>query len=52
MVKRNNIWKDKGIPLALTIKLLKCLIWPVIMYGCEAWTLRKQESEKLKAAEM
>ena len=32
--------------------LLKCLVWPVIMYGCEAWTLRKDEENRLNAAEM
>ena len=52
MVQLNNIWKDRGIPLVLKIKLLKCLIWPVVIYGCEAWTLRKQETDKLRAAEM
>ena len=54
MVQLNNIWKDRGIPLFLKLKILKllCLIWPVVLYGCEAWTLRKEESDKLKAAEM
>ena len=45
LVQLNNILKNKGIPLALKIKLLTCLIWPVVMYGCEAWALRKHESE-------
>ena len=46
MVQLNNIWKDRGIPLFLELKILKCLIWPVVLYGCEAWTLRKEESDK------
>ena len=52
MVQLNNIWKDRGIPVKLKLKILRCLIWPVLLYGCEAWTLRKEESNKLRAAEM
>ena len=32
--------------------MTKCLIWPVALYGCESWTLRKVEIERLKAFEM
>ena len=52
MTELNNIWKDRNIPLQLKIRLLKCLIWPVVMYGCEAWTLRKADENRLEAAEM
>ena len=51
MLQLNNIWKDRGIPIELKMSLLKCLVWPVIMYGCEAWTLKKEE-DRLNAAEM
>jgi hypothetical protein len=44
MVQFNNIWKDKGVPRELKIRILKCLIWPVVLYGSEAWVyLRKLE---------
>ena len=43
MLQLNNIWKGRGIPNHLKMSLLKCLVWPVVMYGCEAWTLRKEE---------
>ena len=36
----------------MKMSLLKCLVWPVVMYGCEAWTLRKEERDRLNAAEM
>ena len=52
MLQLNNIWKDRGIPNQLKIQILKCLVWPVMLYGCEAWTLRKEEENKIKAAEM
>lgn len=52
MLQLNNIWKDRGIPNQLKIQILKCLVWPVMLYGCEAWTLRKEEENKINAAEM
>ena len=52
MTQLNNIWKDRGIPNFLKINLLKCLIWPVVIYGCEAWTLKKEENRKINAAEL
>ena len=52
MLQLNNIWKDRGIPKSLKIMILKCLVWPVVMYGCEAWTLRKEEEKKINAAEI
>ena len=51
-VEYNNIWKDRGIPLGLKLKILESLIWPILTYGCEAWTLRKYEEQKIEAAEM
>ena len=52
MLQLRNLWKDSSIPTELKIHLLKCLIWPVVMYGCEAWTLRKSEEFRLNAVEM
>ena len=51
MVGLNNIWKDRGIPLFLKIKLLKTLIWPVMLYGSESWTLRCEEINKMNSSE-
>ena len=52
MVQLNNVWKDRGIPTHLKVNIMKCLIWPVLLYGSEAWTLRKAEKTKLESAEM
>ena len=38
-----KIWKSHGIPISTKIRLMKALVWPVAMYGCESWTLRKNE---------
>ncbi|GFS26233.1 endonuclease-reverse transcriptase [Elysia marginata] len=52
MVSLNNIWKDKSIPKPLKFKLLKTLVWPRMLYGCETWTMRKADESKIEAAEM
>ena len=52
MIQLTNIWKDKGIPKDLKMNLLKCLIWPVMIYGSEAWTLKQAEKTRIEAAEM
>ena len=52
MLQLNNIWKDRSVPIQLKMYLLKCLVWPVVMYGCEALTLHKQEEDRINAAEM
>src|SRR6188508_1292109 len=33
-------------------RIIKVLVWPVVMYGCETWTLQKTEIDKLQALEM
>jgi len=46
-----KIWKD-SIPISAKIRLMKALVWPVATYGCESWTLRKDEETRLDAFEM
>ena len=38
-----KIWKSQNIPISTKIRLMKALVWPVATYGCESWTLRKNE---------
>ena len=47
-----QIWKDRGIRKELKMKLVKALIWPVITYGAEGWTLKKDNEKRLEAAAM
>ena len=42
----------KSLSKELKKRIVKVLIWPVVMYGCETWTLRKAEFDKLQALEM
>ena len=34
------------------LRVLFCYVWPILLYGCEAWTLRKTDRDRLEAAEM
>ena len=52
LVQLNNIWKDRGIPTTLKLAILKCLVWPVVLYGCEAWTLKQDDYNRINAVEM
>jgi len=47
-----NMWKSHSIPISTKIRLMKALVWPVATYGCERWTLRKNEQTRLDAFEM
>ena len=47
-----KIWKSHSIPISMKIRLMKPLVWPVVIYGCESWTLRKNEETRLDAFEM
>ena len=52
MRELNCIWKDKSLGLPLKLKILKTLIWSIVSYGAEGWTLRKKNIKKLEATEM
>jgi len=51
-VSLQYIWKSHSIPISTKIRLMKALVWPVAKYGCESWTLRKNEETRLEAFEM
>ena len=52
IMELDTIWKDRRIRKELKMKLVKALIWPVITYGAEGWTLKKYDERRLEAAEM
>jgi len=47
-----KIWKSHGISISRKIRLMKALVWPVATYGCESWTLKKNEETRLDAFEI
>jgi len=46
------MYKSHSILISTNIRLMKALVWPVATYGCENWTLRKNEETRLEAFEM
>ncbi len=52
MLELVPIWKDRGIRKELKLKLVRALIWTVLTYGAEGWTLLKADEKQIQAAEM
>ena len=52
MSSLQKIWKSHSIPISTNIRLMKVQVWPVEMYGCESWTLIKNEKTRLDAFKM
>jgi hypothetical protein len=48
----STMWKDSALNKSIKLKLLKTLVWPVALYGCETWTLRAADTARLMAFEM
>ena len=42
----------KSIPLLLRVHIVKALVFPVVMYGCECWTIKKAECQRIDAFEL
>ena len=47
-----KIWKDRGITLRTKIRLVKALVFPIVLYGSESWTMRKLERNMIDAFEL
>jgi len=47
-----KLWKSHNIKINTKLKIMRTLIWPVMMYGCESWTIKKRDEERIKAFEM
>ena len=44
MTNLDSILKSRDITLPANIRLVKAMVFPVVMYGCESWTVKKDES--------
>ena len=49
MTNLDNIFKSRDITLPTKIHLVKALVFPVVMYGCESWTVKKAERRRIDA---
>ena len=47
MSNLDSILKSRGITLPTKVSLVKAMVFPVVMYGCESWTVKKAELEEL-----
>ena len=43
MTNLDSILKNRGITLPMKVSLVKAMVFPVVMYGCESWTIKKAE---------
>ena len=49
MTKLDNILKSREITLPTKVRLVKVMVFPVVMYGCESWTVKKAERRRIDA---
>ena len=45
----NSVWKSKDITLLTKVLIVKVMVFPVVMYGCESWTIKKVEHWRIDA---
>ena len=48
----NSVWKSKDITLLTKVLIVKVMVFPVVMYGCESWTIKKVEGRRINAFEL
>ena len=52
MTNINSIFKSRDIILSTKVHLVKATVFPVVMYGCESWTVKKAECQRIDAFEL
>ena len=52
MTNVDSIFKSRDITLPKKVRLVKAIVFPVIMYGCESWTVKKAEPRRIDASEL
>ena len=52
MTNLDNILKSRDITLPTKVRLVKAKVFPVVMYGCESWTVKKAERQRIDAFEL
>ena len=51
MTNLDSILKSRDITLLAKVLLVKAMVFPIVMYGCESWTLKKAEHQRIDAFE-
>ena len=52
MTNLDSIFKNRDITLPTKVRLVKAMVFPVVMYGCESWTIKKAEGQRTDAFEL
>ena len=52
MTNLDSIFKSRNITLPTKVRLVKAMVFPVVMYGCESWTVKKAERRRIDAVEL
>ena len=52
MTNQDSIFKSRDISLPTKVWLVKAMVFPVVMYGCESWTVKKAECRRIDAFEL
>ncbi len=52
MTNLDSIFKSRDITLPTKVHLVKAMVFPIVMYGCESWTIKKAERQRIDAVEL
>ena len=52
MTNLDSIFKSRDITLPTKVRLVKAMVFPVVMYGCESWTIKKADRQRIDAFEL
>ena len=52
MTNLDSIFKNRDITLSTKVRLVKTIVFPVVMYGCESWTVKKAKHQRIDASEL
>ena len=52
MTNLDSIFKSRDITLLTKVHLVKAMVFPIVMYGCESWTIKKAEHQRIDAFEL
>ena len=52
MTNLESIFKSRDITLPTKVRLVKAMVFPMVMYGCESWTVKKPERQRIDAFEL
>ena len=52
MTNLDSLFKSRDITLPTKVRLVKAMVFPVVMYGCESWTVKKAERQRIDAFEL